>query len=178
MDYCRAQHIQRNDAMPHSAPQTPPSTQPWLALKLPPVALVAIAAALMWALPPLVQLPLADAWRMAISAALALAGALVCVAGVLAFRRARTTVDPMHPGAATSLVVHGIYNRTRNPMYLGFALALMGWGLVLAKLSALLVLPLFVLYLNRYQIQPEDAALRERFGADFDAYAARVRRWV
>ena len=164
--------------MAHSAPQPPPPTQPWLALKLPPVALVAITAALMWALPALVQLPLADPWRIALGTLLALAGALVCVAGVLAFRRARTTVDPMHPAAASSLVVRGIYHRTRNPMYLGFALALLGWAFVLAKLSALLVLPLFVLYLNRWQIQPEEAALRARFGSTFDAYAARVRRWL
>jgi protein-S-isoprenylcysteine O-methyltransferase Ste14 len=162
------------------APVAPPPVTPalpWLALKLPPVALVVIAGALMWALPPFARLPLADPWRIALGALLVLAGALVCVAGVLAFRRARTTVDPMHPAAASSLVVRGIYHRTRNPMYLGFALALLGWAVVLAKLSALLVLPLFVLYLNRWQIRPEEAALQARFGADFEAYAARVRRW-
>ena len=164
--------------MAQSAPQPPPPTQPWLALKLPPVALVVIAGTLMWVLPAFVQLPLADPWRIAIGTLLALAGALVCVAGVLAFRRARTTVDPMHPATASSLVVRGVYHRTRNPMYLGFALALLGWAVLLAKLSALLVLPLFILYLNRYQIRPEEAALRQRFGADFDAYAACVRRWA
>lgn len=165
---------------------TPPTDQPlgrrppqtWLALKLPPLALAALAAAAMWALPAGFRLPQAGPWRLLCAAVVALAGVAVCVAGVLAFRRARTTVDPMHPGAASTLVVRGIYHRTRNPMYLGFALVLLGWALVLGTLSALLVLPLFVLYLNRLQIGPEEAALRARFGADFDAYAARVRRWL
>lgn len=160
------------------APAAPLPTPSWPALKLPPLALAATAAAAMWALPELARWPLAGPWRAALGIALGLAGAASCVAGVIAFRRARTTVDPMRPGAASTLVVAGIYRLSRNPMYLGFALALLGWALVLAKVSALLVLPLFVLYLNRCQIRPEEAALRARFGSAFDAYAARVRRWL
>lgn len=159
-------------------PVSTSAAAPWLALKLPPLALVALTAWAMWALPALARLPMATAWRAALGAALAAAGVAVCLAGVLAFRRARTTVDPLHPGAASALVVRGIYRRTRNPMYLGFALALLGWALVLGTLAALLLLPAFVLYLNRWQIAPEEAALRARFGADFDAYAARVPRWL
>lgn len=149
-----------------------------LALKIPPLALVALAAAAMWLLPAIASLPRFGLWHVGLCAALALLGPAICLAGVLAFRQARTTVDPMRPAAATSLVVRGIYRYTRNPMYLGFLLALLAWALYLAKLSALLVLPLFVGYLTVLQIRPEEAALRERFGADFDAYAARVRRWL
>ncbi len=151
---------------------------PGLALKIPPVALAALAAAAMWFLPAIAILPRLGPRHAGLCAALALLGAAVCLAGVLAFGRARTTVDPMRPAAATSLVVRGIYRCTRNPMYLGFLLALLAWALYLAKLSALLVLPLFVGYLTVFQIKPEEAALRDRFGAGFDAYAARVRRWL
>lgn len=154
------------------------SARPWLALRLPPLALVLLAALAIWALPAGPGLPLAAPWRIALAAATAVAGALVCLAGVLAFRQARTTVDPLHPDAASALVVRGIYRHTRNPMYLGFALALAAWALLLARPWAPAVLVLFVLYLNRYQIQPEEAALRTRFGAAFDAYAARVPRWL
>lgn len=149
-----------------------------LALKIPPFALVVASAALMWLLPAWANAPRLGAWHVALSVLVALLGMGVCLAGVLAFRQARTTVDPMHPSAASALVVKGIYHRTRNPMYLGFLLMLLAWALFLSKLSAWLMLPLFVLYLNRFQIAPEERALRERFGPAFQAYAAQVRRWL
>ncbi|MGB7421476.1 methyltransferase family protein [Comamonas flocculans] len=155
-----------------------PQPMPALALKVPPLALVALSALAMWLLPPIAALPRLGPWHMTLCIALALLGAAVCLAGVLAFRLAHTTVDPMRPTAATSLVVRGIYRYTRNPMYLGFLLMLLAWALYLAKLSALLVLPCFAVYLTVFQIKPEEAALRERFGSDFDAYAALVRRWL
>lgn len=156
-----------------SAPP-PAAKSAFLDLKLPPLLLLVLAAAAMAGLP--------DARRFAAPVlpclALALVGAGISLAGVLAFRRARTTVDPMHPDAASALVAGGIYRFTRNPMYLGFAVLLLAWGLYLSKLSALAMLALFMLYLTRFQIRPEEAALRQRFGAAFEAYAARVGRWL
>jgi len=149
-----------------------------LALKIPPLVLVALAAAAMWFLPAIAVLPRLGPWHVALCTALALLGVAVCLAGVLAFRQARTTVDPMRPAAATSLVVRGIYHYTRNPMYLGFLLVLLAWALYLTKLSAFLILPVFIGYLTVFQIKPEEVALRGRFGADFDTYAVRVRRWL
>lgn len=151
---------------------------PALALKVPPLALMALAAVVMWLLPAMATLPRLGTWHTALCMAAALLGIAVCLAGVLAFRLARTTVDPRRPAAATALVVRGIYHHTRNPMYLGFLFVLLAWALYLAKLSSFLVLPLFVLYLTVFQIRPEEVALRERFGREFDAYAARVRRWL
>lgn len=156
----------------------PQQALPALALKVPPLVLVAIAATAMWLLPAIAATPHLGPWHAWLCAAIALLGAAICLAGVLAFRQARTTVDPMRPTAATSLVVRGIYRHTRNPMYLGFLVALLAWALYLAKLSAFAVLPLFVWYLTVFQIRPEEAALRERFGTGFDTYAARVRRWL
>jgi protein-S-isoprenylcysteine O-methyltransferase Ste14 len=103
---------------------------------------------------------------------------VVAVAGVLEFRRARTTVNPTTPQAATSMVRSGIYRHTRNPMYLGMLLVLAGWAVWLASLAAVAVLPVFVLYLNRLQIEPEERALASRFGADFEEYRRSVRRWL
>jgi len=123
-------------------------------------------------------MPRLGPWHAWLCFVIVMMGAVLALAGALAFRQARTTVDPMHPAAATTLVIRGIYRHTRNPMYLGFLFALLAWALYLAKLSAFAILLLFVGYLTVFQIKPEERALRDRFGADFDAYATRVRRWL
>jgi len=105
-------------------------------------------------------------------------GFFVSLAGIISFRRARTTVNPMRPDTASALVVTGIYRVSRNPMYLGFALILLGGAIHLSNPAALLPLPIFVLYINRFQIDPEERALETLFGAEFRAYRARVRRWI
>jgi len=102
----------------------------------------------------------------------------VAVAGVLEFRRARTTVNPTTPQAATSMVRSGIYRHTRNPMYLGMLLVLAAWAAWLANPAALAVLPAFFLYMNRFQIEPEERILAGLFAGEFDAYRRSVRRWL
>ena len=146
-------------------------------VKIPPLAIVFIGALLMWlpgALLPAPQLPAMPL----IAAILALAGIATCAAGVLSFRLAGTTVNPLEPERATALVVRGIYRFTRNPMYLGFALLLAAWGVFLANAIALLVVPAFIMYMNRWQIAPEERALEALFGDDYRAYRASVRRWI
>jgi protein-S-isoprenylcysteine O-methyltransferase Ste14 len=152
-----------------------------LDLKLPPLLLAAAVAAAMWALArwlPAVSLGLPVALRIGLAAMLVAAGVGAALAGELAFRRARTTVDPMHPENSRCVVDGGIYRVSRNPMYLGFLLALAGWGLWLGQLTPLLLLPGFVLYLNRFQILPEERALQARFGEAYATYCARARRWI
>lgn len=150
-----------------------------LELRVPPVALVAIAAGLMallaWAFPrPALVFPA----PYALGGALVGLGAAIAVAGVLAFRRARTTVNPMTPEASSAVVSTGIYRLTRNPMYLGFLLALAGWGAILGNLLVLLPLAAFVAWMDRFQIAPEERALREKFGVDYEDYLRSVRRWI
>ena len=113
-----------------------------------------------------------------LDATLGLLGVACSVLGVASFRLARTTVNPMTPDATTALVVSGIYRVTRNPMYLGFLLLLLAELVWLSNPVAFLVAPAFVLYLNRFQIGPEEIALRSRFGEAFNSYAAHVRRWI
>lgn len=150
-----------------------------LELRMPPVAVVLVAGMLMgligWLTP---ALPWVYAVRAGIGLAFGAIGILVALAGVLSFRRARTTVNPMRPQAATSLVASGVYRYTRNPMYLGMLLVLIGWGAFLARPWALAVLPTFVLYMSRFQIIPEERALQGIFGAEFEAYRRTVRRWL
>lgn len=116
--------------------------------------------------------------RVALAVALAVAGFVVASVAFFSFRRVRTTVDPRKPDEATNLVAAGLYKVTRNPMYLGLLLILAGWAIFLANAMAFVFLPVFVLYLNRFQIEPEERALALKFGAQYAAYKARVRRWL
>ena len=81
-------------------------------------------------------------------------------------------------GSLLCLAAGGFNRFTRNPMYLGMLLWLLAWALWLGSLSAFVGLPLFVLYLNRFQISLEERFLAEKFGAEYQAYCARVRRWI
>ena len=150
-----------------------------LSLRIPPLAVVALAGGLGWLTArsaPALHFDFSA--RAELAATFALLGVTCSVLGVVEFRRARTTVNPLTPDATTSLVVSGVYRLTRNPMYLGFLLLLLAEIVWLANPVALLVAPAFVLYLNRFQIGPEEVALESRFGAEFRTYAARVRRWI
>jgi protein-S-isoprenylcysteine O-methyltransferase Ste14 len=150
-----------------------------LALKFPPLGLVVIAAAFMWIASS--ATPMFDVFLPAkslLAGGLALIGALICVSGIVSFRRAKTTVNPMKPNSTSSLVTSGIYKYTRNPMYLGLVLVLLGWAVFLSNLAALALLPAFVLYIDRFQITPEEHALACLFPHAYPAYRARVRRWI
>lgn len=150
-----------------------------LELKVPPVALGVLVAALMWlaswAMPTFAfHFPIHTVLPVGVAAV----GAIISGLGIVSFRQARTTVNPMKPEAASSLVVSGVYRLTRNPMYLGFLLILLGWAIFLSNVLTFLFLPPFVFYMNRFQIEPEEQALRSLFGPQFLAYTRRVRRWL
>ena len=91
---------------------------------------------------------------------------------------AATTVDPRDPGKATRLVAGGVYRLSRNPMYLGLLCTMTAWAVYLGSPWSLLILPIYVWYITRFQILPEEAALHRLFGASYVAYCARVRRWI
>ena len=150
-----------------------------LELKIPPpivaLATAGLIALASWGLPSWsVDFP----GRRAAAAVLAGAGAAININSVLSFRRAKTTINPMAPGSASRLMRSGLYAVTRNPMYLGLFGLLLGWGIFLANPAALLPLAAFILYMNRFQILPEERALAERFGEEFLAYRSQVRRWL
>ncbi len=154
-------------------------TMSWLELRIPPLALLlgfaAIALGLARWLPEL-QLAIPGAPLLAL--ALALAGSLVVLLGVQAFRRARTTVNPTQPGNTSAMVASGVYRLSRNPMYLGFAALLLAVAVWLSHALALALVPAFVLYMNRFQIAPEERYLASKFGEAFTDYRHRVRRWL
>ena len=148
-------------------------------VRIPPVALFVVVALLMWAVA-----SWQSSWRIALpgrtvaAVLLLLVAGAIGIAGVRAFDRARTTVDPLRPERASALVTSGIYRRTRNPMYVALAIALLAWAFWLAHPLALLGVAAFVAWMNRYQIAPEERALQALFGAEFERYCSEVRRWL
>jgi len=116
--------------------------------------------------------------RVGVALALGVIGLSISISGIRSFRRAKTTINPSKPSAASSLVTSGVYRYTRNPMYLGLLVTLVGWAMFLSNPLALLAVPLFVLYINRLQINPEERVLSALFGAEYAAYKEKVRRWL
>ena len=149
-----------------------------LELKIPPPLVLLIFAIAMWFAAPLTQsLPIALNVRIAMAVLLVVVGESISIAGIIRFRRAKTTINPMKAGNASSLVTGGVYQFTRNPMYVGMVLSLVGWAVYLTSPITLLFVPLFVLYINRFQIAPEERVLTSIFGGDYVDYINRVRRW-
>jgi protein-S-isoprenylcysteine O-methyltransferase Ste14 len=147
--------------------------------RIPPVAVVLFVALVMWVISrvfPAFEFDMK--WREPIAVCFAIAGAVTSIAGVLSFRRAGTTVNPTKVSSPSSLVVSGVYRLTRNPMYLGFLLILAAWAVFLSNGLAWLMIPAFELFINRFQIQPEERALTTLFPHEFPAYRLRVRRWL
>jgi protein-S-isoprenylcysteine O-methyltransferase Ste14 len=150
-----------------------------LELKIPPPAVAVLMASGMWGISlvaPSIEVP--TIIRVAAAMAIALAGGGISLAGTIVFRRAGTTVDPMKPETTSSLVCSGIYKATRNPMYVGILLVLVAWAVFLSTAWALLGPLAFFLYVNRFQIAPEEKVLSARFGTGYSAYKSRVRRWL
>ena len=170
--------LPRSSLQPLRARAESGSTLRILELKVPPVAVFIAAAVAMWALR---RVDFADfeltGSRYA-AAILFVTGLVIAVRGVLAFRWHGTTVDPVTPGKASTIVRSDVYRFTRNPMYLGLALALLSFGLLLGNALSIAVVALFVGYLTRFQIIPEERVLAGKFGRAYDDYRAVVRRWL
>ena len=151
-----------------------------LELKIPPPAVLALCGVLAWFIARSVDSPLDIPDVVATSCALLLAllGCALALSAILGFRSAQTTIDPMKPDSSTSLVTSGVFRFTRNPMYLALLLVLAGWVVYLGSVVATMVLAVFVMYISRFQIRPEERILESKFGAVYAQYRAQVRRWI
>lgn len=150
-----------------------------LELKVPPVLQVVVVGAAMYGVSkmlPALEFRLTGSSFLASS--LAIVGLGIGIMGVTEFKKAQTTVNPHAPNHATSLVTSGIYQYTRNPMYLGLSLGLLGWALYLSNASSFILVPFFVIYISRFQIQPEERVMVQKFGDDYQVYTKKVRRWL
>lgn len=150
-----------------------------LELRIPPPIVALLAAVGMWLLAE--SLPYGRIMFRGhdyVGGVIALAGGLFDLAGLWAFRTSRTTINPLAPQRSSALVSHGIYSITRNPMYVGLAVVLVGWAVALGSLLVLVGVMAFALYIQRFQITPEERVLAAKFGDEYTAYVARVPRWL
>lgn len=147
--------------------------------KIPPLALcavIALAIAAAGSFAPSANAPFPG--HRFVAVALVPLGVAIVTAGVVQFRRAKTSVNPMDPSRASSVVASGVFTFSRNPMYLGMALVLLGISAWHSTLPGYVLVSLFCPYMTHFQIKPEERVLLARFGDEFSAYICRVRRWI
>lgn len=148
-------------------------------LLIPPPLVVAILAAAMWGVNRSF-----DAGRITsnlqdpLAIALLVVAVLLMAAAVAPFVTAKTTINPLRPSNASKLITGSVFRYSRNPIYLADLLLLAALTVWLGHLANIVWLVVFVVYINRFQIRPEEAALQALFGAEYATYCARVRRWL
>lgn len=148
-------------------------------LKIPPVIIFFLSLGILFGV---YQLTPEFRWdypfRTLLSRIFLIGGALIALAAMSAFRLKGTTVDPRRPEEASSLVTSGVYQYSRNPMYLGMALVLIGGVIRIGNPFCVLGVCFFVWYLTQFQIKPEEDALKKVFGEAYENFCTDVRRWV
>jgi protein-S-isoprenylcysteine O-methyltransferase Ste14 len=152
---------------------------PSLNLKIPPPIVALLLGGVMWVVSLITQsVALPAIGRVVAAIAIAIMGGGISLAGIVAFRRARTTVNPLKPEKTSSLVTSGIYTVTRNPMYVGLVLVLVAWAVFLSSAWGLSGPLAFFMYISTFQIQPEERVLSAMFGSAYLDYMSKVRRWL
>ena len=150
-----------------------------LELKIPPPLVALTLGGLMWLSREVgVVMPLDESLKTLLTATLVGLGGTIDLLAAWSFLRAKTTVDPMSPNKASSLVAVGIYQYSRNPMYVGNFLFLLAWLIWLTALINVLFLFVYVAYITQFQIKPEERILGLKFGKEYDVFCREVRRWV
>jgi protein-S-isoprenylcysteine O-methyltransferase Ste14 len=150
-----------------------------LELKVPPPVVTVVLAAAMYAADRMFPgLRVASFASALLAWVLAGSGLLIFVSAIVSIVRAGTTIDPRKPELTRKLVTGGMYRWSRNPVYLGDVLLLLAWATYLANPIAFAMVPVFVAWMNAFQIAPEERLLRARFGDAYEQYCRRVRRWL
>ncbi|AWB70858.1 isoprenylcysteine carboxylmethyltransferase family protein [Vibrio cholerae] len=150
-----------------------------LELKVPPVAVFLVALALIHLSSILFPtLTITLPWPSLVMALCFCSSGFWGIAGLLEFRRFKTTVNPMAPDLAATVVDSGVFALSRNPMYLGLLLLLFGLAYWQENALSLVIVGGFLLYMNQYQIEPEERILEAKFGEAYLDYKKRVRRWL
>ncbi|HHX8313043.1 TPA: methyltransferase family protein [Vibrio diabolicus] len=150
-----------------------------LELKVPPVAVFLLVILLMYGLTVLVpSLNISVPFVEVVVGGLTLLSGYMGIAGVYEFHKVKTTVNPVKPDTASSVVRTGVFSCSRNPMYMALLLLIIAIGLWWQHLSVVLCSVVFVSYMNRFQIKPEERVLERLFGEEYVDYKNHVRRWI
>lgn len=151
----------------------------WLELRIPPPILFILTALMMWGCAWILPIgTISIPMQKSLFTLLFIMSGLVGLLSFFTFIKERANLHPMHLEQTSVLITQGIYRISRNPMYLSLAGILVSWGIILSNLFALCCPLLFILYITRFQIQPEERILMTRFPEQFQHYKQTVRRWL
>ncbi|MEZ8312632.1 isoprenylcysteine carboxylmethyltransferase family protein [Vibrio splendidus] len=151
----------------------------FLELKVPPAALfIIVFVASYFCAQQLRQGTLALPYGMVVLGVGIILSGVIGISGIWEFRKQKTTVNPIKVETASAVVDSGIFGYTRNPMYLGLFILLFCFGYFFQNLFSVLLSFVFVIYMNQFQIKPEERALEQLFGAEYVDYKQKVRRWI
>lgn len=146
-------------------------------IKVQPPLLVLIHVVLTFVLARLIPLPLSvPPVLQTLGLLLAMFGFLLGVAALIAFRGARSKSNTHN--SVARLVTSGVYGFTRNPVYLGFVLILIGLSLSIGSYWGVFLAPILIILFNRLVVEPEENYLAQKFGKEFEDYKTKVRRWI
>lgn len=150
-----------------------------LELKVPPVVVMFVCMILMYLVSKIFSsFNLDFMFQIFISVETFFSALFLIGAGAYVFSDKETTINPHKPKETTFLVTTGIYKFTRNPMYLGIVTILFSFLIYLGNPINIVNIVLFILYMNKFQIIPEEKALEDLFKEDYIEYKSKVRRWM
>ena len=105
-------------------------------------------------------------------------GPFILISAVRSFKAEQTTINPININNASSLVISGVFKYSRNPMYLGMVFILLALSFRFNLVGGILFTSIFIMYMTKFQIIPEEAAMKSIFGEDFNKYKNKTRRWI
>ena len=105
-------------------------------------------------------------------------GPFILISAVRSFKAEQTTINPININNASSLVISGVFKYSRNPMYLGMVFILLALSFRFNLVGGILFTSIFIMYITKFQIIPEEAAMKTIFGEDFNKYKNKTRRWI
>lgn len=150
-----------------------------LNLKVPPVLVGVVVGCLQWSISNgIPQLAVSVKFQLPLAVFVTLMGFGLTFWDTRAFKKHATTLNPMTPRGASSLVTTGVYRWTRNPMYLGMLIVLVGWSIWLGNIGATASVLVFGAYITQFQIKPEEAILMDLFPNDYHEYCDQTKRWM
>ena len=150
-----------------------------LKLKVPPLVQMLVVALVMWLAARFLDTgETYSTWQGLLLIIILAAGMAIVAVAVVTLYKMGTTIDPRNPSLASKLVTVGIFNYSRNPIYLGLLVMLIAWNIHLYSLYASVGLPLFIWLITKLQIIPEEQQMSAKFDIDYFHYCEKVRRWV
>tara|TARA_R110002072_G_scaffold172728_1_gene326960 strand:- start:43007 stop:43474 length:468 start_codon:yes stop_codon:yes gene_type:complete len=147
-------------------------------LKIPPPVVTLVFAGLMYLVNFIFTFEVIFRLQLLMVAAFFVIACFLLFPALIAFYKHKTTVNPLKPETASVLVIQGVYQYSRNPMYLGMASLLMAWCFWLGNPLNFIIFGLFIAYMNTFQIAVEEQALEKIFGVEFKRYKNKVRPWI